>query len=144
MQRITVSTKAQDIQRAWYVVDASDKVLGRFASKIAYILRGKHKPSYTESSDTGDFVVIINAEKVRVTGRKMSDKVYTRHTGYPGGLKTTSLEKMLDTKPTEVLATAIRGMLPKNKLGRAMFEKCKIYAASVHPHAAQQPKQLDV
>ena len=133
----TYSTKASDIKRQWHVVDASGKVLGRLASETARLLMGKHKTIYVPHLDTGDYVIIINASQVRVTGRKAKQKVYYRHSGYPGGLKTTSYEKMMQTHPTRVLEHAIKGMLPHNRLGAAMFKKLKVYAADSHPHQAQ-------
>jgi large subunit ribosomal protein L13 len=133
----TYSTKAKDIEREWHVVDASGKTLGRLASEIAILLKGKHKPIYATHLDTGDYVIVINAEKVRVTGKKVDDKLYYHHSGYPGGLKSTSLGEMLKTHPTRVIEHAVRGMLPKNPLGRAMFKKLKVYAGPNHPHQAQ-------
>ena len=127
----------------WYVVDATDKILGRLATQVARRLRGKHKPEYTPHVDTGDYIVIINADKVRVTGRKLQDKTYYRHTGYPGGIKETTLDKLLASHPTRVLEKAIKGMLPKNPLGRAMYRKLKVYAGSEHDHHAQQPVVLE-
>jgi large subunit ribosomal protein L13 len=138
----TWTEKAETIEREWYVVDAEGKTLGRLASRIAPILRGKHKPTYTPHLDCGDFVVVVNAEKVRVTGKKMDQKFYHRHSGYPGGLTSTSLRDQLDKHPERVLHSAIRGMLPKNKLGRRLIKKLKIYAGEEHPHQAQQPKPL--
>lgn len=138
----TFSPTPADIKRDWYVVDAENKILGRLAAQIAHRLRGKHKPEFAPHMDNGDFIVVVNCEKIAVTGKKMSDKMYYRHTGYPGGLKETNLEKMLARKPQFVLEAAVRGMLPKNRLGRAMLKKLKVYAGSEHPHAAQQPKTL--
>jgi large subunit ribosomal protein L13 len=140
----TYVTKPEDIQRNWYVVDASGQTLGRLASEIARIVRGKHKPIYSPSVDVGDFVIVINAEKVHVTGRKMDQKVYYRHSGYPGGLKEVSLRRMLEEHPTRVIEHAVRGMLPKTKLGQKMIKKLKVYAGSEHPHQAQQPEPLDL
>ncbi len=140
----TYSAKPDSVQRDWYVVDASGKTLGRLASEVARRLRGKHKPEYTPHVDTGDYIIVINAEKVRVTGRKAQDKVYHRHTGYPGGLKSTHFEKLIQERPERVIQQAVKGMLPKNPLGRAMFRKLKVYAGSEHRHAAQQPKTLDI
>lgn len=140
----TYTPKPEDIQREWYVVDAKDKTLGRLASQIAVILRGKHKPIYAPHVDVGDFVIVINAEKIRVTGRKLDDKMYYRHSGYPGGLTEITLRKQLATHPDRVIQSAVRGMLPKNKLGRAMIKKMKVYSGSSHPHEAQQPKVLDL
>jgi large subunit ribosomal protein L13 len=140
----TFSAKPKDIRRNWYLVDATDKVLGRLATEVARRLRGKHKPQYTPHMDTGDHVVVINAGKVRVTGNKASDKVYHRHTGYPGGIKSETFEKMLTRSPELVIETAIKGMLPKNPLGRAMFSKLHVYAGSEHRHQAQQPRPLEI
>ncbi len=140
----TYSAKPDSVQRDWYVVDASGKTLGRLASEVARRLRGKHKPEYTPHVDTGDYIIVINAEKVRVTGRKAQDKMYHRHTGYPGGLKSTNFEKLIQEHPERVIQQAVKGMLPKNPLGRAMFRKLKVYAGSEHRHAAQQPKTLDI
>jgi len=140
----TVSTKPADVQREWFVVDAEGKTLGRMATEIALRLRGKHKPEYTPHVDTGDYIVVINAEKVAVTGKKASDKMYHAHTGYPGGLKSISFEKLIEKAPERTIQSAVKGMLPKGPLGRAMFKKLKVYAGNEHPHAAQQPKQLDV
>ena len=133
----TYSTKASDIKRQWHVVDASGKVLGRLASEVARLLMGKHKPIYVPHLDTGDYVIVINAAQVRVTGRKAKQKTYYRHSGYPGGLKSTSYEKMMQTRPTRVIEHAIKGMLPHNRLGAAMFKKLKVYAGDSHPHQAQ-------
>lgn len=131
-------------QRDWYVVDAEGKTLGRLATQIADMLRGKRKPEYTPHCDTGDFVVVINAEKVRVTGRKMEQKRYWRHSGYPGGIRSRTLAEMLDRQPEEVLRKAVKGMIPRNKLGRAQLRKLKVYAGTEHPHAAQQPKPIEI
>lgn len=139
----TVSAKPAQVQRSWYLVDATDKTLGRMASEIATRLKGKHKPIYTPHVDTGDFIVVINAEKVRVTGNKMEDKTYHRYTGYVGGLKSTKLKEMHAKHPERVIENAVRGMLPKNPLGRAMFRKLKVYAGSEHKHSAQQPQLLE-
>jgi large subunit ribosomal protein L13 len=136
--------KQEDIQRSWYVIDLDGQVLGRAAAEIARVLRGKHKAIYSPSVDAGDFVVVLNAGKVTLTGNKLADKIYHRHTGHPGGLKSISAGKLLESKPEEVIKKAVKGMLPKNKLGRAMFKKLKVYAGADHPHAAQQPKQLTV
>ena len=133
----TYSTKAKDIEHQWHVVDASGKTLGRLASQIASLLMGKHKPIYAPYIDTGDYVIVINAARVRVTGNKNKQKVYYQHSGYPGGLKATTFEKMLDTHPTRVIEHAVKGMLPHNRLGRAMFKKLKVYAGDSHPHQAQ-------
>lgn len=140
----TYATKASDINREWFVVDAAGQNLGRLATKIATILRGKHKPIFTPGLDVGDFVIVINADKVEVTGRKLEQKKYYRHSLYPGGLTETSLQKMLQTHPTRVIEFAVRGMLPKNRLGRAVIKKLKIYAGGTHPHEAQQPQPLEV
>lgn len=136
--------KTAEIERQWYVVDAEGQTLGRLASRIAPILRGKHKPVYTPHLDCGDFVVVVNAEKVRVTGRKLDQKAYYRHSGYPGGLTGISLRDQLDKHPERVLQAAVRGMLPKNKLGRRMIKKLKVYAGDSHPHQAQMPKPLEL
>lgn len=133
----TYVTKISDIERQWHLVDASDEVLGRLATRIAGLLTGKGKPIYTPNLDTGDFVVVINAEKVRVTGNKEKQKLYYRHSGYPGGLKSISLENLLQTQPTRVIEYAVKGMLPHNRLGRAMLKKLKVYAGSDHPYSAQ-------
>ena len=138
----TFSAKAHEVQRDWYVVDASEKTLGRLASEIAHRLRGKHKAEYTPHVDTGDYIVVINAEKIRVTGAKATDKMYHHHSGYPGGLKSLSFEKLIDKAPERVIQRAVKGMLPRNPLGRAMFKKLKVYAGSEHPHTAQQPQTL--
>jgi len=139
----TQSAKPADVVRRWYVVDATDQVLGRLATRLATVLRGKHKPIYTPHVDTGDFVVVVNAARVRLTGNKREAKTYVRHTGWPGGLKTTTAAKLLDGPHAErVLEAAVRGMLPKNHLGRAMFSKLKVYAGAEHPHAAQKPEAL--
>jgi large subunit ribosomal protein L13 len=138
----TYSTKAKDIEREWHVIDASGKTLGRLASEVAQLLRGKHKPIYVPHLDTGDYVIIINAEKVRVTGKKAKEKLYYRHSGYPGGLKSTTLAEMLKTHPTRVLEHAVKGMLPKGPLGRAMLKKLKVYAGAKHPHPAQMRRRL--
>lgn len=140
----TVSANHKTVKRDWYVVDASGKTLGRLASELAHRLRGKHKPIYTPHVDTGDYLVVVNAEKVAVTGKKMTDKMYHRFTGYVGNLKTTSLRDMLARHPERVIEIAVKGMLPKNPLGRAMFRKLKVYKGPEHPHAAQQPQVLDV
>lgn len=132
--------KAGDITRKWYVIDAEGQTLGRLATEVARLLRGKHKPTYTPFLDTGDHVIVINAEKVVVTGNKFEDKVYHHHTGYPGGLKTIKFSTLLAKHPTRVIEYAVRGMLPKNRLGRAMFKKLKVYAGPEHPHQAQKPE----
>jgi len=133
----TYSTKKSDIERQWHVVDASDKVLGRLASEIARLLMGKHKPIYTPHLDTGDFVIVINAAKVRVTGKKAEQKIYYRHSGYPGGLRSTNYREAMRTHPTRVIEHAVKGMLPHNRLGAAMIKKLKVYARDTHPHQAQ-------
>jgi large subunit ribosomal protein L13 len=138
----TFSAKEQDVERKWYVVDAQGKTLGRLASEIASILRGKHKPIFTPHVDCGDYVVVINAEKVWTTGMKMDQKRYYRHSGYPGGLREITLRDQLKKFPERVIESAVRGMLPKNRLGRKMYKKLKVYAGSQHPHAAQQPETL--
>lgn len=140
----TFTAKPQSVQRDWYIVDAADKTLGRLATEIARRLRGKHKPEYTPHVDTGDYIVVINAEKVRVTGNKASDKIYYRHTGYPGGLRSMSFEQMIDRVPERVIELAVKGMLPKGPLGRAMYSKLKVYAGNEHPHTAQQPQALNI
>jgi len=140
----TYSAKPEDIKREWFLVDAEGKTLGRLASRIAEILRGKHKPLYTPHLDCGDYVIVINADKIRVTGRKLDQKIYYRHSGYPGGLKSITLRDQLQKHPERVLEAAVRGMLPKNRLGRKMFKKLKVYASDSHPHQAQQPKLLEL
>jgi large subunit ribosomal protein L13 len=140
----TFTPTPQDIDRAWFVVDAQDKVLGRLATAIANRLRGKHKPEFAPHMDNGDFIVVVNAAKLKVTGNKLDQKNYNRHTGYMGGLKQTKLRTMLQTKPEYVLEHAVKGMLPKNRLGRALLKKLKIYPGAGHPHAAQKPQTLDV
>jgi large subunit ribosomal protein L13 len=140
----TFNAKKENIVKDWYVVDAEGKVLGRLATEIARRLRGKHKPIYTPYVDTGDFVIVVNAGKVKLTGKKLTDKIYYHHSGYPGGLKETPAGKMLQEKPGEVLRLAVRGMLPKNSLGRAMLKKLKIYSGSDHCHEAQCPRVLDL
>jgi large subunit ribosomal protein L13 len=133
-----------EAERKWYVIDAEGKTLGRLASEIARILRGKNKPQYTPHVDVGDFVVVVNAEKVVVTGRKAEQKVYRRHSGYPGGMKETSYERMMERRPEEILRKAVYGMMPKTRLARQQFRKLKIYAGPEHPHAAQNPQQYEV
>lgn len=140
----TYTAKASEIQHEWYVVDAAGRNLGRLASKVASILQGKHKPMYSPGMDVGDFVIVINADKVAVTGKKLSQKMYYRHSLYPGGLKQVALQRLLETHPTQVIELAIKGMLPKNRLGRAIIKKLKVYAGGAHPHVAQKPKPLDV
>jgi large subunit ribosomal protein L13 len=140
----TFSAKAEDVSRDWFVVDAAEKTLGRLASEIAHRLRGKHKAEYTPHVDTGDYIVVINAEKIRVTGAKTTDKMYYSHTGYIGGIKSISFEKLIDKAPERVIQGAVKGMLPRNPLGRAMFKKLKVYAGTEHPHTAQQPQPLNI
>jgi len=140
----TISAKKETVRRDWFVVDATDKVLGRIATGIANRLRGKHKPEYTPHVDTGDYIVVVNADKVRVTGNKVTDKIYFRHTGYPGGIKETSFGKLMETHPERAIEIAVKGMMPRNKLSRAMLDKLKIYAGGEHPHTAQQPKPLEL
>ena len=140
----TLSAKPESVKRDWYVVDAAGKTLGRLSSEIASRLRGKHKPEYTPHVDTGDYIVVINAEKIEVTGKKRTDKIYYRHSGYPGGLKSINFEKLNAQKPEMVIELAVKGMLPHNPLGRAMFRKLKVYAGTEHNHAAQQPKELNI
>lgn len=140
----TVSAKPAEVKRDWFVVDATDKTLGRLATEIARRLRGKHKAEFTPHVDTGDYIVVVNAEKVRVTGNKLKDKMYHRHTGYIGNLKSISLEKLLASHPERAIETAVKGMLPKNSLGRAMYRKLKVYAGPNHQHQAQQPQPLDI
>jgi large subunit ribosomal protein L13 len=140
----TFSAKSHEVSRDWLLVDATDKVLGRISTEIARRLRGKHKPVYTPHVDTGDFIVVINAEKMRVTGKKETDKKYYRHSGYPGGIYETTYGKMQDKFPGRALEIAVKGMLPKGPLGYAMIKKLKVYGGSEHPHGAQQPKQLDI
>lgn len=138
--RTTYMAKPNEVERKWYIIDATDKTLGRLASEAASILRGKHKPQFTPHVDTGDFVVIINAEKIVLTGKKLQNKMYYRHSGHPGGLKVTSAQDMLKNKPERVLELAIHGMLPHNRLGNSLKTKLKVYAGSEHPHQAQQPE----
>jgi len=140
----TFSAKPQTVERDWYVVDATDKTLGRLATQIAMRLRGKHKAEYTPHVDTGDYIVVVNADKVRVTGRKATDKMYYNHSGYPGGMKSISFEKLIAKDAEQVIRRAVKGMLPRNPLGRAMFRKLKVYAGGDHQHSAQQPKLLEI
>jgi large subunit ribosomal protein L13 len=140
----TISAKPESVQRDWYVIDADGKTLGRMAAEIASRLRGKHKAEYTPHVDTGDYIVVINAEKVRVTGNKAKDKMYYRHTGYVGNLKSTSFEKLIQQAPERPIQSAVKGMLPRGPLGRAMFKKLKVYAGTEHPHTAQQPQELNI
>jgi large subunit ribosomal protein L13 len=140
----TFVTKPAEVERNWYVVDADGENLGRLASKIAVILRGKHKPIYSPSVDCGDYVIVLNAGKITVTGRRLDQKVYYHHSGYPGGIKSITLRDQLEKHPTRPVELAVKGMLPKNKLGRKMFKKLKVYAGSEHPHEAQQPENLEL
>jgi large subunit ribosomal protein L13 len=140
----TYHTPVKEIERKWYVVDAEGKVLGRLASEIATRLRGKHKPNFSTHTDVGDFIVVVNAEKVKLTGNKLEDKMYYHHSGYIGGLKEKNAREVLEKKPQELLKIAVKGMLSKNSLGRQQFKKLKVYVGSDHPHAAQQPEQLDI
>ncbi|MCW8826497.1 MAG: 50S ribosomal protein L13 [Gammaproteobacteria bacterium] len=140
----TFSAKPETVRRDWFVVDADGKTLGRLASEIARRLRGKHKAEYTPHVDTGDYIVVVNAEKIHVSGRKETDKMYYHHTGFPGGIKEISLGKLRDKAPERILQTAVKGMLPKNPLGRAMFRKLKVYVGPEHEHTAQQPQTLDI
>ena len=140
----TFVAKNETVQRDWYLVDATDKTLGRLSAEIAHRLRGKHKPVYTPHVDTGDYIIVVNAEKIAVTGKKMTDKLYHRFTGYIGNLKTESLGQALERHPERVIEIAVKGMLPKNTLGRAMYRKLKVYKGAEHPHAAQQPQPLEL
>jgi len=140
----TYTAKAADIKRDWFVIDASGKTLGRLATEIARRLRGKHKPTFTPNVDSGDYIIVVNAGKVRVTGRKATDKIYQWHTGYPGGIKSISFEKLLQRSPERVIEKAVKGMLPRGPLGRQMFRKLKVYAGADHVHSAQQPQTLEV
>ena len=140
----TYQAKKEEVEHRWFLVNAEGKILGRLATELAKILKGKTKPTYTPHTDTGDFVVIINAEKLVLTGKKMQDKKYYRHTGYPGGIRETTAEKLMATKPTELIRKAVKGMLPKNSLGRQMLTKLKVYAGPDHPHEAQRPVPLEV
>ncbi|MBN1203226.1 MAG: 50S ribosomal protein L13 [Anaerolineae bacterium] len=140
----TYTPKPEDIQREWFVVDAKDQTLGRLATQIAQILRGKHKPIFSPHMDVGDFVIVLNCDKIHVTGNKLDDKMYYRHSGYPGGLRSLTLRQQLDKFPDRVIQAAVRGMLPKNKLGRKMIKRLKIYAGDTHPHQAQKPKVLEL
>jgi large subunit ribosomal protein L13 len=140
----TFTAKPESVQRDWFVVDAAGKTLGRLSTEIASRLRGKHKPEFTPHVDTGDYIIVVNADKVTVTGNKAKNKMYYSHSGFPGGIKEINFEKLLDKKPEMVLETAIKGMLPKGPLGRAMFRKLKVYAGAEHQHAAQQPQVLDI
>lgn len=140
----TISAKKNEIERKWFLVDADSKVLGRLATRVATILRGKHKPLFTPHTDTGDFVIVINAEKVHLTGKKLDQKVYYRHSGYPGGLKKASASELMEKSPETIIQHAVRGMLPKNKLGREQLKKLKVYAGREHPHASQMPQELKI
>lgn len=140
----TFSAKPETVTRDWYVVDASGLTLGRLATEIATRLRGKHKPEYTPHVDTGDYIVVVNAEKVHVTGKKAQDKIYYSHSGFPGGIKSINFEKLINRAPERVIEFAVKGMLPKNPLGRAMYRKMKVYKGAAHPHAAQQPQELKI
>jgi large subunit ribosomal protein L13 len=140
----TISAKKNEVERTWYVVDAENKVLGRLATKVATILRGKHKPLFTPHVDTGDFVVVINAKKIHLTGNKLENKMYYRHSGYPGGIKAASAGELLEKKPETVIKHAVKGMLPKNKLGREQFKKLKVYPGKEHPHTSQMPQELKI
>ncbi len=140
----TISLKKSEISKEWWVVNAEDQILGRLASKIAQILRGKHKPNFTPHMDMGDFVIVVNAEKIKVTGNKEKDKTYFRHTGYPGGVKETSLDLLRRKRPESILMNAVKGMLPHNRLGRSIISNLKVYSGVEHPHAAQTPKNLDI
>jgi large subunit ribosomal protein L13 len=144
MSAKTYTAKPGEIERRWHVVDAEGQTLGRLATRIADVLRGKDKPVYTPHVDTGDFVIVVNAEKIAVTGKKLDDKIYYRHSGYPGGIKQRTLREQLDRRPTEVLRGAVKGMLPKNKLAARQITKLKIYAGPEHPHTAQDPKPLEL
>jgi large subunit ribosomal protein L13 len=139
----TYSAKSETVKRDWYIVDASGKTLGRLAAELAHRLRGKHKPEFTPHVDTGDYIVVINAEKVRVTGNKAKDKIYHHYTGYPGGIKSISFEKLIQKAPEMTIQSAVKGMLPRGPLGRAIFKKLKVYAGETHPHSAQQPQVLN-
>lgn len=140
----TFSARPQDITQEWFVVDATDKVLGRLATRLAHVLRGKHKPIYTPHMDTGDFIVVTNVDKITVTGSKTLQKIYHRHTGYPGGIRSRTFENLLEKAPEKILIHAVKGMLPKGPLGYAMLKKLKVYTGTDHPHLAQQPKQLEI
>lgn len=144
MKKYTSSAKSSDNPQKWYVVDANGAVLGRLASQVAQRLRGKHKPIFTPHADTGDWVIVINAEKIALTGRKMDEKTYYRHSGYIGGLKQITAKELLAKKPEELVRSAVKGMLPKNKLGRRLFKKLKVYCGNTHPHEAQQPQTLQI
>jgi large subunit ribosomal protein L13 len=140
----TYVTKPEDVERDWYIVDASGQTLGRLASEVAQVIRGKHKPIYSPSIDVGDYVIVVNAEKIHVTGRKLDQKMYYRHSGYPGGIKEMTLGRMLEEHPTRVIELAVKGMLPKTRLGRKMIKKLKVYAGPEHPHQAQEPEAMEL
>ena len=140
----TISVRKEDVRHGWYIIDAADKTLGRISTEIANRLRGKHKPEYTPHVDTGDYIVVVNAEKVKVTGNKATDKNYYHHTGFPGGIKSINFEKLIEKAPERVIQMAVKGMMPKNKLSRSMLNKLKVYAGNDHPHAAQQPQPLEI
>ncbi|UCD85587.1 MAG: 50S ribosomal protein L13 [Deltaproteobacteria bacterium] len=144
MRKKTFSAKKSEVEEKWWLVDAQNKVLGRMASEIAQVLRGKNKPIFTPHVDTGDFVIVVNADKIRFTGKKLKDKIYYRHSGYPGGLKSITAEKLMQKDPTEVVRKAVKGMLPKSRLGRKLIMKLKVYAGGEHPHQAQQPEILNI
>ena len=143
-EKLTRFIRTEDADRKWFVVDATDKVLGRLATKVANVIRGKHKAIFTPNMDTGDFVVVINADKVKMTGKRELQKTYFRHSGYPGGAKTTTFAQLMTKKPEAVIEKAVKGMLPKNRLGRKLFTKLKVYAGNEHPHTAQQPETLSI
>ena len=140
----TISMNKETAEKHWYVIDAEGKTLGRMAAEIAHRLRGKHKPEYTPHVDTGDYIVVVNAEKVRVTGKKTTDKLYHRHSGYPGGLKTRTFNEMVEKAPEDIITLAVKGMMPRTPLGRAMLRKLKVYAGTEHPHGAQNPAELNL
>ena len=144
MKKYTSSAKSSDNPQKWYVVDANGAVLGRLASQVAHRLRGKHNPKFTPHADTGDWVIVINAEKIALTGRKMDQKMYYRHSGYIGGLKQMTAKELLEKKPEELVRFAVKGMLPKNRLGRRLFKKLKVYTGNAHPHEAQQPEMIQI
>ncbi|MFC2082389.1 50S ribosomal protein L13 [Bacteroidota bacterium] len=141
-EKITRFVKTEDADRKWFIVDAQDQILGRLATRIARVIRGKHKPIFTPNMDTGDFVVVINADKIRMTGKRELQKTYFSHSGYPGGVRVRSFAEMMEKQPEEVIRKAVKGMLPKNRLGRQLIKKLKVYAGEAHPHAAQKPEQL--
>ena len=140
----TFQAKKDQVKKNWYLVDAEDKILGRLASQLASILRGKNKPIFTPHVDTGDFVVVVNAKKIKLTGRKLKDKIYYHHSGYPGGIKSINAKGLLDKRPEDVILKAVKGMLPKNSLGRTMLKKLRVYPDNVHPHQAQQPEKIEL